>query len=217
LLGACGSAIGPPAHAAPRIDYVDGAIEPILERGGTAVIEGFGFGAAQETGGVTFAGAGGGTIPAAVVGAGGWSDLAVRVTVPDPGRSRALPVPRAFAAAAVATRYNSHFTGSALYVIGGVDSAGRPQPSVFAADVTPDGVAARFAPIEPLPTPVAGATAVVRRGRIYVIGGTDSLGRPQRFVFVGRVAADGHIDGWYGQPLLRRRAPTAAASSWTTA
>jgi len=309
LLGACGSAIGPPAHAAPRIDYVDGAIEPILERGGTAVIEGFGFGAAQETGGVTFAGAGGGTIPAAVVGAGGWSDLAVRVTVPDgavagpltlttpaglhltatvhviprvsfvtdtlrwqpraafpsapvgvgaaaaeiaagdvvattlyaaggaeligarlipdsgvyvaralaggavadwvrqpdnpdPVRSRALPVPRAFAAAAVATRYNSHFTGSALYVIGGVDSAGRPQPSVFAADVTPDGVAARFAPIEPLPTPVAGATAVVRRGRIYVIGGTDSLGRPQRFVFVGRVAADGHIDGWYGQPLL---------------
>src|SRR5206468_11464283 len=66
---------------------------------------------------------------------------------PDPVRSRALPVPRAFAAAAVATRYNSHFTGSALYVIGGVDSAGRPQPSVFAADVTPDGVAARFAPI----------------------------------------------------------------------
>src|SRR5439155_4235527 len=54
LLGACGSAIGPPAHAAPRIDYVDGAIEPILERGGTAVIEGFGFGAAQATGGVTF-------------------------------------------------------------------------------------------------------------------------------------------------------------------
>src|SRR2546430_17238063 len=32
IFGACGSAIGPPAHAAPRIDYVDGAIEPILER-----------------------------------------------------------------------------------------------------------------------------------------------------------------------------------------
>src|SRR5439155_1323555 len=60
----------------------------------------------------------------------------------DPAQSRALPAPRAFAAVAVATRYNSHFTGSALYVIGGVDSAGRAQPSVLAADVTPDGVAA---------------------------------------------------------------------------
>jgi len=309
LLAACSSAIGPPAPAAPRIDYVDGAIEPILERGGSAVIEGFGFGGTQGTGGVALAGAGGGTVPAAVIGAGGWSDLAVRITVPDgagsgpltlttaaglrltatvhviprvsftadalrwqprsafpsapvgvgavaaevpagndvsttlyaaggaeligarivpdsgvyvaraqaggavaawvrqpdnadPAQSRALPGPRAFAAVAVATRYNSHFTGSALYVIGGVDSAGRAQPSVLAADVTPDGVAGRFAPIEPLPAPVAGATAVVRRGRIYVIGGADSLGRPQRLVFVGRVATDGHIDGWYRQPLL---------------
>ena len=309
LLGACGNGIGPPAPAGPRIDYVDGAIEPILGRGGTAVVEGFGFGAVQGTGGVTLAGTGGGTVPASVAGAGGWSDLAVRITIPDsavsglltvttatglqltatvhviphvrfaadtlhwqsrvafpsapvgvgaaaaeipagnvvsttlyaaggaeligarlvpdagvyvaralgggtvtawvrqpdnadPVQSRTLPVPRAFAAVAVATRYNSHFTGNALYVIGGVDSAGRAQPSVLAADVTADGVAGRFAPIEPLPTPVAGATAVVRRGRIYVIGGTDSLGRPQRFVFVGRLAADGHVDGWYVQPLL---------------
>ena len=309
LLAACSSTIGPPAPAAPRIDYVDGAIEPVLGRGGTAVIEGFGFGAAQGTGGVTLAGTGGGTVPAAVAAAGSWSDLTVRITVPDgavsgpltvttatglrltalvhviprvsfsadtlrwqaraafpsapvgvgaaaaeipagndvsttvyaaggaeligarlvpdsgvhvaralpggavaawvrqsdnadPVQSRVLPAPRAFAAVAVATRYNSHFTGSALYVIGGVDSAGRAQSSVFAADVTPGGVAGRFAPIEPLPAPIAGATAVVRRGRIYVIGGADSVGRPQQFVFVGRVAADGHIDGWYRQPVL---------------
>src|SRR5439155_471099 len=107
----------------------------------------------------------------------------------DPLKSRVLPAPRGFAAVAVATRYNSHFAGSALYVIGGIDSAGRAQPSVLAADVTPDSVVGRFAPIEPLPAPVVGATAVVRRGRIYVIGGTDSLGRPQRSVFVGRIAA----------------------------
>src|SRR2546422_3687662 len=86
--------------------------------------------------------------------------------------------------------------------MGGIASAGRAQRSVFAADVTPDSVAGHFAPIEPLPAPVAGATAVVRRGRIYVIGGTASLGGPQRSVCVGRVAADGHIDGWYRQPLL---------------
>lgn len=121
---------------------------------------------------------------------------------PDAARTRALPAPRAFAAVAVATRYNSRFTGTALYVIGGADSSGRAQASVLAADVTLDSVASRFTPIEPLPAPIVGALAVVRRGRIYVMGGADSAGRPQRAVFVGRVGVDGHIDGWYVQPPL---------------
>jgi len=42
----------------------------------------------------------------------------------------------------------------------------------------------------------------VRRGRVYVMGGTDSAGRPQRSVYVGRVGLDGRIDGWYVQPDL---------------
>jgi hypothetical protein len=121
---------------------------------------------------------------------------------PDPLKSRALPVPRAFAAVAVATPYNSHSSGSAVYVIGGLDSAGHAQASVLVAPVTPDSVAGGFVSIEPLPAAVAGATALVRRGRIYVIGGTDSIGRPQTAVFVGRVAADGNIDGWYREPPL---------------
>jgi hypothetical protein len=121
---------------------------------------------------------------------------------PDATRTRALPAPRAFAAVAVATRYNSRFAGTALYVIGGVDSSGRAQASVFAADVTADSVASRFTPIEPLPAPIAGALAVVRRGRVYVMGGTDAAGHPQAGVFVGRVGVDGHIDGWYVQPPL---------------
>ncbi len=116
--------------------------------------------------------------------------------------SRVLPVPRAFAAVAVATRYNSRFPGSALYVIGGIDSSGRAQASVLAADVTADSVSGHFTFIEPLPAPVAGAIAVVKRGRVYVIGGTDPLGSPKRTVFVGRVGADGHIDGWYQQPQI---------------
>ncbi|OLC77044.1 MAG: hypothetical protein AUH78_05290 [Gemmatimonadetes bacterium 13_1_40CM_4_69_8] len=48
----------------------------------------------------------------------------------------------------------------------------------------------------------AGAIAVVRRGRIYVMGGTDSLGRPQQAVYVGRIGVTGHIDGWYLEPPL---------------
>jgi len=41
---------------------------------------------------------------------------------------------------------------------------------------------------------------VVRNGRLYVMGGTDAVGRPQRSVYVGRVGSDGRIDGWYDQP-----------------
>ena len=59
-----------------------------------------------------------------------------------------------------------------------------------------------FEALQPLPAPVAGAIAVVRRGRIYVFGGADSLGRPQRSVYVGRIAVDGQIDGWYTEPAL---------------
>jgi len=306
---ACGEAAGP-SPAAPGIDYVDGALEPILVRGQAVVIEGFGFGATQGAGAVAFPRAGGGEVTAPIATAADWSDLAIRTTVPDdaasgggtlavttaagrrltatvhvlphvvfdaaaltwtsrgsfpqapvgvalaafeipsgngvatslyaaggaeqvsgelvsdsgvylaraqPGgavgpwvrqhdasdfTSRVLPSPRAFAAAAVATRYNSRFPGSALYVIGGIDPAGRAQASVLGADITGDGVAARFTPLEPLPTPIAGAIAVVRRGRVYVMGGTDSIGRPQQDVFVGRIGLDGHVDGWYVQPPL---------------
>ena len=120
----------------------------------------------------------------------------------DAVRSRVLPRRRAYAAAVVATRHNSRFTGSVLYVIGGLDETGRATASVFGADISADSVIGRFITVEPLPAPVAGAIAVMRRGRVYVIGGTDSLGRPQRTVYVGRIGLDGHIDGWYQQPLI---------------
>jgi hypothetical protein len=317
LLGTgCSSDGAGPSFAAARIDYVDGAIEPILVRGESFVIEGFGFGAARGSGVVRFPRSSGGTIDAPVADS-NWSAFTITTTVPDSvaagtstltvvtasgrqltaplhilprvsfnaavlawlprgtfprapagvalaaaefpdgaglrailfaaggaepflgggqlqmapdsgvyiaraaaggagaieawtrqrdtsdaTRSHVLPVPRAFAAAVVATRHNSRLPGSALYVIGGVDQAGRAQATVLGADVTADSVSRRFIFLEPLPTPVAGAIAVVRRGRIYVIGGTDAQGRPQRSVYVGRIGADGHIDGWYQQPLL---------------
>jgi hypothetical protein len=295
----CGEAAGP-APSTPRIDYVDGAIEPVLGRGSAFYLEGFGFGDTQGT--VRLARSGGGTVAAAVA---TWSDRTIRATVPDsavsgtivvtaaagrqlsaqvhvlphvtfdpstlgwtartafprapvgvalavgavPGGSQAtitlyaaggaepiggdssvvpdsgvyvatvapggvvatwarqndstvLPTPRAFAAAAYANRFNSRFDGGALYVIGGIDSSGRARPTVFVAPVSTTAVVGAFHPIEPLPAPVAGAIAVVRRGRIYVIGGTDSIGRPQTSVFVGRIGPQGDIDGWYVQPSL---------------
>src|SRR2546423_9853383 len=34
------------------------------------------------------------------------------------------------------------------------------------------------------------------------MGGPDALGRPQEAVYVGRIGAGGHIDGWFTQPPL---------------
>ena len=308
LVAACTSDLGGPTGSPPaRVDYVDGAIEPILERGATIVIQGYGFGATQGAGAVRFARLGGGDIAAVVTDTSAWSDAAIRVAVPDsavtgalavitasgrrltatvhvlphvafdvtsldwqhraaadfpqapvgvalaaaeyptgatvavtlfaaggaepvvsgadtsvapdssvyvahaqPGgavgawvrQTHVLPVARAFAAAAIATPYNSRFGRTAFYVIGGIDAAGVPQSTVFAVDGSSDGVDTTFIPIEPLPAPVAGAIAVVRRGRMYVIGGTDSTGRPRQTVFVGRIDPTGHIDGWYTAPAL---------------
>ncbi|HTY06200.1 MAG TPA: hypothetical protein VMC86_06770 [Gemmatimonadales bacterium] len=295
----------------PTIDYVDGAVQPILSVGQTTVIEGFGFGAAPGAGGVTFAGPSGGTVAAAPDTA-GWSDEAIRVVVPagaasgtltvhtgsggtltasvyvvpqpafdaagftwhartgfpqapvgvavaaaewpasgggvsatlyaaggaepiggdsaflpdsgvyvapvqsdfslgawvrqhdttDAATNHTLPLRLSFAAAVVATPYNSRLSGNELIVIGGMDSAGNAQSTVFAASVTPSAVTSAFVAIEPLPNPVAGAIAVARRGRIYVLGGVDSSGHPQSSVYVGRVGPDGHIDGWYTAPPL---------------
>lgn len=286
----CGGESSAPLASA-RIDYVAGAIEPILIRGQHVVIEGFGFG--DSTGTILFTRIGGGTVAVPVADS-AWTPFVITAVVPDsaalgrealsvrtaagvtllatvhilpratfdpasltwaprgtfpgapegvglaaasfPGASLSLqttlyaavdstvfvssaltggagaigpwraqgdlPAPRAFAATAVATRYNSRFPGSALYVIGGVDGSGRAQSSVFAADVTADSVTGQFVVLEPLPAPIAGALAVVRDGRIYVIGGTDDAGRPQSTVYTGRIRTDGHIDGWFQQPSL---------------
>jgi hypothetical protein len=125
--------------------------------------------------------------------------------------TRPLPAPLAFATAVVGTPFNSRFRGNALYVIGGLDSLGRAQSSVYVADVTADSVSTEFVTLEPLPAPRAGALAVIRQGRIYLLGGTDSLGRPQSTVYTGRIGANAHIDGWFVQPPLAEARAYGAA------
>jgi len=298
---------GPPV---PRIDYVDGAITPILTAGQSTVIEGFGFGSDGITASVSFAAVAGGTVNG-VTDSADWGDEAIRVVVPasatsgkltvhtkngaslstnvfvvplvpfdtagfswqgrtsfpqspvgvalaaaeypsgggitttlyaaggaeviggdsailpDSGvyvatvasngsigswvrqrdttftdSSHALPIRLAFASAVVATPNNSRLTGTELIVIGGMDTAGNAQATVYVAAVSPTRVTTAFVPVEPLPSPVAGAIAVARRGRIYVFGGADSAGRPQAGVYIGRIGLDGRIDGWYTAPSL---------------
>jgi len=311
VAAACGGSDGPAAIPPVAIDYVDGAVEPIVVRGATVVIGGYGFGTTQGGGGVTFTSATGSV--AAIVVDSGWSDFAVTVVVPDgavtgslalttdagqrleravhvlpvvpfdvgalawqaragfprapvgvavsaaefadatgivttifavggaepvggdsvfapetsvhvaqaqsggvltawvrqsesadAAANRSLPAPRAFAAAVVATRNNARLplTTGVLYVIGGIDTAGRAQNTVFGADVSPAGVVGRFASLSPLPIAVAGAAAVVRRGSIYLIGGADADGQPLETVLVARVTPSGQLDGWYHQPSI---------------
>ena len=115
--------------------------------------------------------------------------------------NRSLPAPRAFAAATVATPHNSRLTaGAVLYVIGGIDADGRVQRGVFGANLSADSVVSAFVSLEPLPVPIAGAVAIMRRGSVYVFGGADSAGRPVSTVYVARVTPGGLLDGWYVQP-----------------
>ena len=115
--------------------------------------------------------------------------------------NRSLPAPRAFAAAAVATPHNSRLSsGAVLYVIGGIDEQERVQRSVFGANLSADSVVSAFVSLEPLPLPIVGAVAIVRRGSVYVFGGADSAGQPVSTVYVARITPGGLLDGWYVQP-----------------
>jgi hypothetical protein len=115
--------------------------------------------------------------------------------------NRSLPAPRAFAAAVVATPYNSRLSdGAVLYVIGGIDADERVQRSVLGTNLSADSVVSAFVSLEPLPVPIAGAVAIVHRGSVYVFGGADSAGQPVNTVYVARVTPNGVLDGWYVQP-----------------
>jgi hypothetical protein len=186
---------GAPAGVALATGVFPGPGSPTvsLYAAGGATVSPGGGGLAPDSGVYVAHASGGGGVP------GPWTR---QRDDPDPILHRNLPAPRAFASAAVATRHNSRFDGTAVYVIGGIDAAGRPQASVFAGGASQDGITQNFITIEPLPAPLVGAVALVRQGRLYLIGGADPTGRPGRRVFVGRIGIDGRIDGWFEQPML---------------
>src|SRR5229473_1965525 len=227
----CGEPAGLPLSA-PRIDYADGALEPVLVRGSPLLLEGFGFGAVR---GVLRFTAAGGTVDALVPDSASWSDEILRSNVPAAAVSGPLTVitagglqltiavhvvplvpfdptglswqprtafPRApvGVALAVAEFPSGNALSTTLLAAGGAEPLGGD--SVFGAAIAPGGVTGTYQYLQPLPAPLAGAIAVVHRGRIYVMGGTDATGRPQQAVYVGRIGVDGRIDGWYAEPPL---------------
>ena len=100
---ACGETAGPANHPTARLDYVDGAVEPILERGQAVVFDGFGFGVVRGTGSVRFPRIGGGTVEAPIPDSISWSDLVVRTAVPDSAVSGTVTLTTAAGRALTAT------------------------------------------------------------------------------------------------------------------
>ena len=184
-LGACTGATepGPPV---PRIDYVDGAIQPILTAGQTTVIEGFGFGRDTGTGRITFAAAGGGTVNAASDTA-GWGDEAIRVVVPATATSGTLTV-RTDA---------GHSLSTNVYVVPRVsfDTAGFTWQGRTGFPRSPVGVALAAAEY---PSGSGIATTLYAAGGAEVIGG-DSAIQPDSGVYVATVQSNASIGSWVRQ------------------
>ncbi|HEV8401347.1 MAG TPA: hypothetical protein VGQ18_16070, partial [Gemmatimonadales bacterium] len=91
ILVGCGGDSSGPVFATARLDYVDGAIEPILTHGQQVVLEGFGFGAVRGSGTVRFSRVGGGETSAALPDS-QWSALTITTTVPDSATTGTLTV-----------------------------------------------------------------------------------------------------------------------------
>ncbi len=87
-----------------------------------------------------------------------------------------------------------------LYIIGGMENAGTANSiydNVLFAPIQPDGTLGDWQETTPLPMALFGMEAVVLNGRIYVLGGADSLGQSNRTVFVAEPdPLSGEIPYW---------------------
>ena len=121
-----------------------------------------------------------------------------------------LPSPRAYAATAAATLYTANIdtsTAGYLYAIGGVDSTGTVVNTVLYSRVAPDGSLGTWQSATALPAAVHSAAALVYRGYLYVIGGSDAQNKPTASAYRAQVKSDGSLGSW--QPIASLAAPTA--------
>ncbi len=98
------------------------------------------------------------------------------------------------------TSVRSDFTATAynnrLYLIGGRSSSG-PVSSVQIADIRPTGTLGSWASSTALPSNVYGHGAAIYNDRIYVLGGSNSVGgAPQTASYYNKINADGSLNNW---------------------
>jgi hypothetical protein len=119
-------------------------------------------------------------------------------------QATALPVPRGFSAAVLATPFNSKVGGNGtIYVLGGLDATGAATSTVYEASLNADGSipAASSAGTwttlgTPLPRALFAHGAVIFHGHIYVAGGNDTTGTPVAKVYSAPINADGTLGAW---------------------
>jgi N-acetylneuraminic acid mutarotase len=121
----------------------------------------------------------------------------------------ALPAPRGFAAAAVATSFNSKVGGNGtIYLLGGLDGTGAATGTVYEASLNADGsipaagAAGTWTATTAMPQALYAHGAVIFHGRIYIAGGNDSAGNPVASVISAPINADGSLGSWTSLPDL---------------
>ncbi|MGY4893720.1 MAG: hypothetical protein ACO1N2_03455 [Candidatus Saccharimonadota bacterium] len=98
------------------------------------------------------------------------------------------------------TSVRSDFTATAynnrLYLIGGRSTSG-PVSSVQIADINPTGTLGTWATSTALPSNVYGHGAAIYNDRLYVLGGSNSVGgAPSTDVRYNKINADGTLNNW---------------------
>jgi hypothetical protein len=112
-----------------------------------------------------------------------------------------LPAPVAFAAAVVATPFNSPVTGASyLYVLGGDSTAsGKPVATVYVGTLAAGGAVTQWSTATALPAPVHSLGAVIFNGNVYIAGGSGAGNVPAKTVYRAAIGSDGTLGAW--QPL----------------
>src|SRR3989442_950995 len=168
------------------MDCVDGALEPILERGGAVVTAALGFGAVEGGGAAPLASASGGRdVTAPVASPADWSDQVVRTTVPDSAASGTLALTTAGGRRLTATVH------VLPHVVFSPDTLHWDSLGTF--PLAPVGVALAAAEIP-------SGTGVVTT--LYAAGGAEQISGalvPDSGVYVARALAAGPVGPWVRQ------------------
>jgi hypothetical protein len=115
----------------------------------------------------------------------------------------ALPVARAYQATIAASAYTAALdtatTEAYLYALGGIDASGATVNTVYYSKVSLDGSNGAWLTTTPLPAAIHSASAVVFRGFVYLVGGSDAQNAPTTTAIRAAVNPDGTLGAW--QPI----------------
>ena len=106
---------------------------------------------------------------------------------------------RAFHATATATPRNALVDTSDagyLYAVGGINSSGETQATVFVSAIGKDRSLAGWLPTSPLPVPLHSPGAAILRSWLYVVGGSTTGDVPVSTVYRARIESDGNLGAW---------------------